>query len=187
MEMSMYRASVPVFINSLRRLSAILKKGAAHAKANDIDPSVLVQSRLRPDMFTLAQQVQVASDTAKGAGARLAGLEPPSYPDTEQTFAELIDRVNKTIAYLRTLKPRQIDGSEDREIVLRFPSITLEFEGANYLMGFAVPNFYFHVTTAYNILRHNGVEVGKLDFLGEPPKPRKKKTARKRRMAAKRR
>jgi len=187
MNMSMYRASVPVFINSLRRLSAILKKGAAHAKANGIDPSVLVQSRLRPDMFTLAQQVQAASDTAKGAGARLAGRQPPSFPDKEQTFAELVDRVNKTTAYLRTLKPKQIDGSEDRDVILRFPGITLEFTGADYLLGFAMPNFYFHVTTAYAILRYNGVNVGKMDFLGEPPQMRKEKSASKRKRAPKRR
>lgn len=168
MAISMYQASVPVFIRSLKSLSAILRKAATHAAKQGFDPAVLTASRLYPDMFPLARQVQVASDTAKGAGARLAGMDPPKFEDKETTFPELIERVNKTIAFLRTLKAAQIDGSESRDIVLKFPHKTVEFKGQDYLLGFALPNFFFHVTTAYAILRHNGVEVGKQDYLGEP-------------------
>jgi len=179
MAISMYQASVPVFIRSLKNLSAILKKGAAHAKAKKIDPEVLANSRLYPDMFSLIRQVQVASDSAKGAGARLAGIQPPRFKDEETTLSELIARVDKTIDFLRTLKAKQIDGSEAREIVLQFPNAMLRFTGQDYLLGFAMPNFYFHVTTAYDILRHNGIELGKGDFLGErPPRKKKKGTAR---------
>jgi uncharacterized protein len=169
MAISMYQASVPVFISSLKSLSSILHKAVAHAEKQGFDPNVLTASRLYPDMFPLTRQVQVASDTAKGAGARLAGMDPPKFEDTETTFPELIERINKTIAFLRTLKAAQIDGSEDREIVLKFPSEKLEFNGQDYLLGYALPNFFFHVTTAYAILRHNGVAIGKRDYLGEPP------------------
>lgn len=182
MAISMYQASVPVFIRSLKSLSAILRKAAAHAGKQGFDPAVLATSRLYPDMFPLIRQVQIASDTAKGAGARLAGMDPPKFDDTETTIPELIKRINDTIAFLRTLKAAQIDGSEDREVVLKFPGKKLEFRGLDYLLGFALPNFFFHVTTAYAILRHNGVEIGKQDFLGEPPvragkSPAKRKAA----------
>ncbi len=167
MKMSMYQASVPVFIRMLNNLTAILSKAAAHAESKKIDPAVLINSRLFPDMLPFAKQVQIASDHAKGAAARLAGLEPPKFEDNETTFAELTARVQKTIAYLNTVKPEQIDGSEGKTITLAMRTRTLTFEGMPYLLNFALPNFYFHVTTAYAILRHNGVELGKQDFIGK--------------------
>ncbi|HKV96179.1 MAG TPA: DUF1993 domain-containing protein [Gammaproteobacteria bacterium] len=166
MSLSMYQASVPVFIRALTNLSAILKKGDAYAQAKKVEPAVLVNARLYPDMFTLVRQVQIASDTAKGCAARLAGQEPPSFADQEQTFAELYARLDKTIAFLKTLKPAQIDGSEERAIELKMRDRTLHTKGREYLLERALPNLFFHVTTAYGILRHNGVEVGKHDFLG---------------------
>ena len=166
MSVSMYEASVPVLIKSLTNLIGILQKAAAHAETKKIDPSVLINSRLYPDMFAFARQVQIASDNAKGCGARLAGLEPPRYEDTETTFPELIARVQKTIDYLRTLKSEQIDGSEERTITLKFRDNVTEYRGKEYLLEFLLPNYYFHVTTAYGILRHNGVEIGKKDFSG---------------------
>ena len=167
MSLSMYQASVPVFIRALTNLSAILKKGEAYAQAKKIDPAVLVNARLYPDMFPLTRQVQIASDTAKGCASRLAGQEPPSYPDNEQTFAELHARIDKTIAHLKSLKPAQIDGSEERAIELKMRDRTLHLKGQEYLFERSLPNLFFHVTTAYDILRHNGVEIGKKDFLGE--------------------
>ena len=167
MQISMYQASVPVFIKSLTNLGAILDKAAAHAEAKKIDPAVLLSCRLYPDMYPLVKQVQIASDNAKGAGARLAGIDPPSFADTETTFPELQERIRNTVAFLQTLKPEQIDGSEERDIKMVFPSMTLEFKGLGYLLGFAQPNLSFHVSMAYAILRHNGVEVGKGDFLGK--------------------
>ncbi len=166
MSLSMYQASVPVFIRILGNLRSILQKGAAHAEARKFDPSVLVASRLYPDMFALARQVQIASDGTKGGAARLAGLEPPKYEDTETTFPELIARLDKTIEYLKSFKAGQIDGSEERPIVLPTPRGPMNFTGQNFLLHFVLPNLYFHATTAYNILRHNGVELGKMDFLG---------------------
>jgi hypothetical protein len=162
----MYQASVPVFIRMLKNLAAILQKGAAYAEARKIEPSVLINYRLYPDMFRLVQQVQVASDVAKGCGARLAGVEPPKFEDNEATFPELFARIDKTIAYLETLKPEQIDGSEQKTITLQIRSRTLTFPGMPFLLNFSLPNFYFHVTTAYDILRHCGVEIGKQDFIG---------------------
>ena len=167
MSLSMYQASVPVFIRALTNLSAILKKGDAYAQAKKVEPVVLVNARLFPDMFALVRQVQIASDTAKGCAARLAGQEPPSFADQEQTFAELYARLDKTIAFLKTLKPAQIDGSEERAIELKMRDRTLHTKGREYLLERALPNLFFHVTTAYGILRHNGVEIGKKDFLGE--------------------
>jgi uncharacterized protein len=164
---SMYQASVPVFIRMLGNLRAILAKGAAHAEARKFDPAVLINGRLAPDMFALARQVQIAADMAKGAAARLAGVEPPKYEDNETTFPELHARIDKTIAFLETLKPAQIDGSEARSITLTMRSGTRSFVGLPYLVDFVLPNLYFHATTAYNILRHNGVELGKGDFLGQ--------------------
>jgi hypothetical protein len=164
----MYQASVPVLKQMLNNLSDILEKGAAHAEAKKIDPAVLIASRLYPDMFALARQVQVATDTAKGCAARLAGKEIPKYEDNEATFPELVARIKKTVGFLDTFKAEQIDGSEDKNITLQLRSGDLNFTGISYLLHFALPNFYFHVTTAYDILRHNGVELGKMDFLGKP-------------------
>ncbi len=166
MGISMYQASVPVFIRILTNLSNVLAKGEAYATARKIDPSVLLNSRLFPDMFPLVRQVQIATDNAKGGGARLAGLEPPKYDDNEASFADLKARLDRTTAFLNTLKPAQIDGSEDKAINLKLGSRELSFKGLPYLTNLVLPNIYFHATTAYNILRHNGVEVGKQDYLG---------------------
>ncbi|MGH8750105.1 MAG: DUF1993 domain-containing protein [Burkholderiales bacterium] len=166
MKISMYQASVPVFIRMLKNLAAILGKGAAHADARKIEPAVLINSRLFPDMFALARQVQVATDVAKGCGARLAGLEPPKFEDNEATFPELLARIDKTVSFLETLKAGQIDGSEQKTITLQMRNNTVSFLGLPYLLNFVLPNFYFHVTTTYDILRHCGVEMGKQDFIG---------------------
>ena len=166
MPISMYQASIPVFTHMLGNLIAILEKGAAHAEAKNFDPTVLVNSRLAPDMFALARQVQIATDMVKGGAARLAGLEPPKYDDNETTMADLIARVQKVIDYLSTFTAEQIDGSEQRAIVLALRTRTLNFDGQTYLQHFVIPNLYFHITTTYNILRHNGVELGKQDFIG---------------------
>ena len=168
MAISMYQASVPTFIRMLNNLTGVLAKGASHAEARKIDPAVLVNSRLFPDMFPLTRQVQIATDNAKGGAARLAGLEPPKYEDNESSFPELIARIDKTVAYLKTFKPEQIDGSEERTITLKLGKETLTFQGLPYLLNRVLPNIYFHSVTAYNILRHNGVDVGKKDYLGKP-------------------
>lgn len=166
MTLSMYQASVPVLIKTLTNLKGILEKGAAHAQAKKIDDAVLLNARLYPDMFTLTRQVQLASDFARGTGARLAGMEPPAYEDNEKSFAELVARVDRTVEYLRTLTAAKVDGSEGREIVRPIRGEPKKFTGVNYLVQYALPNFFFHTTTAYAILRHNGVELGKLDFIG---------------------
>lgn len=166
--LSMYQASAPRVAHSLKNLSAILDKAAAHAAAKKIDPSVLLQARLYPDMLPLLRQVQIASDNAKGVVARLAGVEVPRYEDTEKTFEELQARLNKTLDFINTVSPAQMDGSEDKDIVLKLGPREVQFKGLQYLCGFALPNFYFHVTTAYAILRHNGVELAKSDFIGTP-------------------
>ena len=168
MTVSMYQISVPSLIRSLNNLAAILEKSAAHAEARKIDPTVLINSRLYPDMFPLGRQVQIASDIARRGAARLAGLEAPKLEDNEINFPELIARLQKTTAYLETLTPEQIDGSEEKSITLPFGKDTMVFEGLPYLIYFILPNVYFHVTTAYDILRHCGVEIGKRDFLGAP-------------------
>ncbi|WP_310423731.1 DUF1993 domain-containing protein [Chamaesiphon sp. VAR_48_metabat_135_sub] len=168
MTISMYQASVPSLIRSIDNLVAILEKGAADAEARKIDPAVLLNSRLYPDMLPLVKQVQIVSDVARRGAARLAGLEAPAMADNETTFAELIDRLKKTNAYFATLTPAQIDGSETKAIALPMGKETMNFEGLPYLVSFILPNVYFHVTTAYNILRHSGVKLGKLDFLGKP-------------------
>lgn len=168
MKISMYQASVPTFIHMLNNLSVILEKAAVHAEVKKIDPTVLINSRLYPDMFALARQVQIASDGAKGCAARLAGLEPPKYEDNEATFPELIARIRKTTDYLATFKPEQIDGSEEKTVTLKFRDSSKTFLGLPYLLNNALPNFYFHVVAAYAILRHCGVEIGKQDFLGRP-------------------
>jgi hypothetical protein len=168
MKISMYQASVPVFVRMLGNLSSILDKAAAHAEAKKIDPAVFIGSRLSPDMFALSRQVQIATDNAKGPAARLAGIEIPKYEDNEKTFPELLQRIGKTLDFLKAIKPEQIDGSEERTITLQLRGNAVTFQGMPYLLTFALPNFYFHVTTAYDILRHNGVELGKMDFLGKP-------------------
>ena len=166
MTLSMYQASVPVFIQGLTNLSAILTKAENYATAKKIEPSVLINSRLAPDMFPLARQVQIATDIVKGGVSRLAAVEVPSYADTETTFEELQARVAKTIAYLKTFDAKKVDGSEDRKISLKVGGNELNFDGQSYLLGFVIPNFYFHITTTYGILRHNGLDIGKKDFLG---------------------
>ena len=168
MTLSMYQASAPRFANTLKNLSAILDKAAAHCEARKIDPAVLLASRLYPDMFPLLRQVQISSDNAKGAVARLAGVDVPKYEDTEETFADLKQRLAKTIDFVSSFKPAQIDGSEDKDITLKLGPREVTWKGAQYLLGFAWPNFYFHVVTAYDILRKDGVEVGKRDFIGTP-------------------
>jgi hypothetical protein len=161
MPISMYRASIPVFIRALNNLSAILKKGEAHEGS-----ASFVEARLAPDMLTLAGQVQRTSDTAKATVARLAGIDSPSFPDTEKTSTELQARIKKTIDFLQGVKPAQIDGSEQKKIEFKAGQRELKFTGEDYLLGFALPNFYFHVTAAYAILRHKGVPLGKMDYLG---------------------
>jgi hypothetical protein len=166
MAMSMYNASVPLFKTLLGALSSVLDKGQQFAKAKGIDEAVLVNARLAPDMFPLSRQVQIATDQAKGGVARLAGLEVPAYEDNEATFDQLKARVAKTLAFIDGVKASQIDGSEAREIVLKMRSGEVKYTGQRYLIGSVIPNFTFHCATAYTILRHNGVEVGKRDFLG---------------------
>ena len=161
MPISMYQASIPLFVRALGNLSAILEKGAAQP-----DGASLVEARLAPDMLTLAGQIQRASDTAKGCAARLAGIDNPSFPDDEKTFAQLQARITKTVDFLRSVNPEQVDGSEARPITLK-AGRDLKFTGESYLLTFAIPNFYFHVTTAYAILRHKGVAIGKMDYIGE--------------------
>ena len=167
MQISMYQASAPRFVHTLNNLSAMLDKAQAHADAKKIDPAALTSFRLFPDMFPMSRQVQVACDVAKGAIARLAGVAVPKHEDTEQTFAELKARIAKTVAFINTIKPAQIDGTEDKDIALKLGKQEVKFKGMQYLLNFAYPNFYFHATTAYNILRHNGVELGKKDFVGD--------------------
>jgi hypothetical protein len=169
MPLSMYQASVPLFRQTLSALSGILDKAAAHAAARKIEPQALLGARLYPDMFPFARQVQLTTDFAKGASARLAGVEIPKYEDTEASFDELKARIAKTLDFIKGLKPAQIDGSEEREIVLTIAGQPMNFKGQGYLTGFALPNFYFHATTAYDILRHSGLEIGKRDFIGTPP------------------
>jgi len=166
MTMSMYQASVPVFMQMLGALSAVLDKASAHTAARKIDPAALLQARLYPDMFPFTRQVQLACDFAKNATARLAGVEAPKMPDDEKSFDELKARVAKTLDYLKTFKPEQIDGSEERDVTVPIAGQPTTFKGQRYLLGSALPNFFFHVTTAYDLLRHNGVEVGKRDFIG---------------------
>ena len=166
MPISMHQASAPRFAHALTNLSAILAKAQAHCEAKKIDPLVMTASRLYPDMFPLTRQVQVACDAAKGAVARLAGVEIPKHEDTEKTFDELKARIQKTLDFIASVKPAQVDGTEEKEIVLKLRGNDVPFKGAQYLLAYAWPNFYFHAATAYNILRHNGVEIGKTDFLG---------------------
>ncbi len=167
MTISMYQASAPAFQHTLTALSAILDKAAAHAAARKIDPQALLLARLAPDMFTCAKQVQVACDFAKNTMARLAGQEPPKFPDEEKSFDDLKARIAKVADFVKGFKPAQIDGTEEKDITFPAgPGATMTLKGQAYLVNFALPNFYFHATAAYAILRHNGVELGKRDFLG---------------------
>ncbi|AYF86310.1 DUF1993 family protein [Pseudomonas sp. JS3066] len=166
MSLSMYEASIPVLARMLGNLSNILKKAEANAQARGIEPKVFIESRLAPDMYALARQVQIASDMAKGCAARLAGVEVPSWADTETTFEELQSRIAKTQEFIKGIDAAKLEGSEDRTVVLKMRTGDISFSGRDYLLGFALPNFYFHITTTYAILRHNGVDVGKLDYLG---------------------
>ena len=168
MNISMYEASVPRFVNILGNLSNILDKAQAHVDAKKLDPVTLSSYRLFPDMLPMKTQVQIACDTAKGVVARLAGVEIPVYEDNEKTLSDLNARVTKTIAFIQTMTPGQIDGTEDKEIVTKRGDKETRYKGMQFLLGHALPNFYFHVTTAYNILRHNGIEIGKRDYLGNP-------------------
>jgi hypothetical protein len=168
MTISMYQASAPRFANILNNLSAMLDKAQAHCEVKKIDPLVLASLRLFPDMLPFTRQITIACDTAKGAVARLAGVDIPKHEDVEKTLEELKARIAKTVAFVGTFKPAQLDGSEDKEIVLKLTGREVSFKGMQYLLGYAHPNFYFHVVTAYNILRHNGVELGKRDYIGTP-------------------
>jgi hypothetical protein len=166
MSIPIYEIAVPSFQRHLQILDTLLDKAVAYAEARKIDPAALLTARLFPDMHPLPRQVQLACDAAKGAGARLAGLPVPSHPDVETTFPELKERIAKTRAFLDTVTPAQMEGAESRTVTLQLRSGEQSFTGQEYLLGFALPNFYFHCTTTYALLRHNGVELGKLDFLG---------------------
>ena len=166
MSLTMYQASIPSFTRMLGNLSAILVKAATHAEAKKIAPSVFINARLAPDMYPLSRQVQIATDLVKGCAARLAGIDVPSYSDNETTFDELQARIAKTVAFLQSVTAAQIDGSEERNITLKFGPKEFHFLGQPYLLDFVYPNFHFHLTTAYAILRHNGVDLGKMDYVG---------------------
>lgn len=166
MSISMYDFSIPVIMRGLNNLSAILDKAAAHAAARKFDSVVLAQARLFPDMHPLVRQVQMACDTAKGAAARLAGIEVPKHEDTETTIAELKARIAKTVDFLKSVTAAQLKDAENRAIEIKFPNGSWKFTGIAYLNDFVLPNFYFHVSVAYALLRKNGVEIGKGDFLG---------------------
>jgi hypothetical protein len=167
MAISMYQMSVPLFLKTLGNLSAILDKGAAFGEAKKIDPAVLLGYRLAPDMLNLTRQVQIASDHAKRACARLAGVEAPAYEDNEASFADLKARIAKTVAFINTLKQAQFDGAETRDIKLKVGGVDKTLSGQTYFVHNALPNFFFHTTTAYAILRHCGMDIGKADFIGQ--------------------
>ena len=166
MSLNLYDVSVPVFIQMLNNLSTLIDKGAEHAAKKEFDPAVLVNARLAPDMFPLSRQVQIATDAAKGVAGRLTGGEIPKFDDVETTLPELKARIAKTVDYLSTVKREQFEGAETREVVIKTRTRELKFDGQTYVLHYALANFYFHVVTAYDILRHNGVEIGKPDYLG---------------------
>ena len=168
MTISMYQASVPRFVNILGNLSNILDKTQAHIDAKKIADASFTAFRLFPDMLPMTTQVQIACDAAKGVVARLAGVDIPAFSDDETTIAQLKARVAKTIAFIQTITPAQLDGTEDKDIVIKRGEKETHYKGMQFLLGHAIPNFYFHVSTTYSILRHNGVEIGKRDFLGNP-------------------
>lgn len=164
-KLSMHAISAPVFTRMLNNISSILSKAEQQAKVKGYDPSVLLNDRLAPDMFTLTRQIQIATDHAKGCMARLAGKTPEALEDTETTFAQLQARITKVLGIVESFTPEQLEGSENREITIKIPTGELKFSGLDYVTSWAMPNFYFHATTAYAILRHNGIELGKKDFL----------------------
>ncbi len=166
MPLSMYQATIPVLVRGLNNLSAILDKAEAHATAKNIDPAVFINGRLAPDMYPLPNQVWIATDMAKGCAARLAGLEVPRFEDNEKTFEELRARIAKTVDFLQGVTPAQVDGSEEKPVTIRLRNRELNMLGQPYVFNFVLPNFYFHLTTAYGILRHLGVELSKTDFTG---------------------
>jgi len=168
MSLGMYQSSIPALVRALGNLRNILIKAAAHCEAKKIDPAALIGFRLFPDMLPLASQVRIACDMSKGCVARLGGVEAPKFEDNETTFAQLDARIEKTLAFLATATPAMIDGSETRTVTIKTPRGDLNYEGQTYLQFFLLPNVYFHCTTAYNILRHNGLEIGKFDFIGAP-------------------
>lgn len=167
MALSMYDLSVPVFSRGLGQLTHLLEKSLAHAKANDIDPATLVDARLAPDMLTLAGQIQRASDASKLGVARIAGITAPSFPDEEKTYDDLLARIEKTQAFLATMDRTMIDGQEERQVTIKSREGEAHFTAQRYLLQFALPNFFFHVTTAYGVLRHKGMPIGKMDYLGK--------------------
>ena len=161
-----YDLTTSLFLKTLPNLNSILSKAESDAQERKIDPQVFLQARLAPDMLAFTRQIQIVTDTVKGAMARLAGVDVPSWEDNEKTFADLRARVDKAIDYVKSFKEAQFEGAETRQVELKFPNATLTFKGKDYLLNFVLPNFYFHVTTAYAILRHNGVPLGKRDYLG---------------------
>ncbi len=166
MSIRIYDQVVVGLARGLKNLDAVVTKAEEHAKEKEIGESVLISARLYPDMLPFIDQIRIATDTAKGAAARLTGTELPSWPDDETTFADAHARIKKALDFLATFEPAQFDGSETRKVELKLPNTTIEFSGKDYIVNFVLPNFYFHTTTAYNILRHNGVVIGKRDFLG---------------------
>ena len=166
MKLSMYEACVPTISRALENLAAVLEKAATQAEAKKVDQGAYITARLFPDMFPLAKQVQIASDISKGGASRLAGVEPPAFEDNEATFADLAQRCRKTVEYLKTLKPAQFEGAEDRTVTWKTRTAEKSMQGTPYLFNHVLPNVFFHTTTAYDILRHNGIELGKQDFLG---------------------
>ncbi|HUA81387.1 MAG TPA: DUF1993 domain-containing protein [Dyella sp.] len=167
MSLSMYQASVPVFVRALTNLQHVLKLGEKHAKEKGVDGSVMLQTRLIPDMLPLVKQVQIATDMSKNGTARLAGVDPLKFEDNETSFEELHARLERAIDYIKSFKPEQIDGSETRAIVLKTRNGEQQFEGQAYLLHYVIPNMFFHCTTAYNILREAGTNIGKQDFIGK--------------------
>lgn len=166
MTISIFDQTVAALTRMLLNLDRIVSKAEEHAKERNIDPAALLQARLYPDMLPFVSQIRIATDTAKGAAARLSGTELPKWADDEVTFEDVHARIRKALDYLATFKPEQFEGAEDKPIEMKFPNRTLNFSGREYILGFVLPNFYFHVTTAYAILRHNGLPIGKLDYLG---------------------
>lgn len=167
MTLSMYQASVPVFVRALDNLSHLLKKGAEHAKAKNVSDETLLQTRLIPDMLPLIRQIQIGCDMATRGAARLAGVEPQSFEDNETTLDQAFDRITRATDYIKGFTPEQIDGSETRTIHMKMRNGEMSFEGQAYLLGFVIPNLFFHCTTAYNILREAGTDIGKTDFIGK--------------------
>ena len=171
MSISMYQVSIPRFVHMLRNLDAILEKAQAYADARKIDPATLPAARLFPDMLPLTSQVRIACDAANGVAVRLAGVTGPAFEDHEKTIADLRARVEKSIAFLSTITAAQVDGTEAKDVMVRTGGQDVPYKGMQYLLARAIPNFYFHVATAYDILRHNGVELGKRDYLGNTTSP----------------